>query len=270
LSETGQVTSNADRKCLQIICSLCQEPVKENLCCNGCQRKLVIEVIKKYGWAINDDTESKIHLLPTDKHPADDWAIIAAMGLLKLGWNQSMLSGGDKEAHNFWLQAAVLLEFAHSKSKANPQILLLLIRLYTVLGAGSLALRAYKKLGLKQIQTETLGYLMSDRISSMHPHPVEDYDSNSDMDVLDPCERLENIQKMSRNFKNQIATNSWKAFECGSYDTVFQLLEVSNRLSQSLNIASAVIELRRIKRITDPKAVMDSNNYGYDLLRKLK
>ena len=161
-----------------------------------------------------------------------------------------------------------MLEFAHTHSKPNPQILLLLTRLYSQLGAGSLAMRAYGRLGLKQIQGDTLSYTLFDRISSLHPHTVDD--SSATEEARDPSKQLKKLQRIYRGFRNQIITNSWRSFEHGSYDSIFQLMEVSGKLSRSMTSAMSAIELRRIDRLTQPNAVLTPNSHGYDVLRKFK
>jgi N-terminal acetyltransferase B complex non-catalytic subunit len=219
---------------------------------------------------MDDDGIGK-RLKSTDQHPADEWAIIAAMCLLKLAGCRPWV---PSESHDLFsrldtqqlLRATLILEFAHTRSKLNPQILLLLIRLYSQLGAGSLAMRAYGKLGLKQIQGDTLSYTLFDRISSLHPHTVDD--GSAAEEVLDPSKQLKKLQRIYRGFRNHIITNSWRSFEHGSYDSIFQLMEVSGKLSTSMTSAMSAIELRRIDRLTRPNTVLGPNSHGYDVLRK--
>lgn len=222
---------------------------------------------------MEDDDGIAKRLKSTDQHPADEWAIIAAMCLMKMAGCRPW---APNESHDMFsrletrqlLRATLMLEFAHTHSKPNPQILLLLIRLYSQLGAGSLAMRAYGRLGLKQIQGDTLSYTLFDRISSLHPHTVDD--SSATEEARDPSIQLKKLQRIYRGFRNQIITNSWRSFEHGSYDSIFQLMEVSGKLSRSMTSAMSAIELRRIDRLTQPNAVLTSNSHGYDVLRKFK
>jgi len=222
---------------------------------------------------MDDDDGIAKRLKSTDQHPADEWAIIAAMCLVKMArckpWAPNephdMFSRPDTQQ---LLRATLILEFAHTHSKPNPQILLLLVRLYSQLGAGSLALRAYGRLGLKQIQSDTLSYTLFDRISSLHPHTVDD--NSTAEEAGDPPKQLKKLQRIYRSFRNQIITNSWRSFEHGSYDSIFQLMEVSSKLSHSVTSAMSAIELRRIYRLTQPNALLTPNSHGYDVLRKFK
>lgn len=213
-----------------------------------------------------------LKLLPTDTHPLDDMAIMAAISLIKLTatpyprfWAKPY-DFEKRHGHQRLIQAAALLEFAHSKSAANTQILLLLVKLYSMMGAGSLALRAYNKLNIKQIQGDTLGYIIFDRISSLHPHPVQD-EINGTTQTLDPAANIANVQRMYGNVPAQINNNCKRSFEAGSYDSVCQLVNASDKLSRSIGTAITVVELRKIVRMTDQNAVFTKQSQGYDLLR---
>jgi len=244
--------------------------------CEGCHKYFIWDCMGKYSFAINGEIQllwKPLELLPTDIHPGDDFALVAAMSLIKLGsplyvkYFADPVGFPQRNGPKRLIQAAALLEFAHSKSPANPQILLLLIRLYSVLGAGSLAMRAYNKLNVKQIQGDTLGYMLFDRISSLHPHPVQDNVTGSP-EVLDPAAKLTKLQSIYRNFHDQITSNCWRSFEAGSYDSIFQLMEAHDKLSRSVGCAISVVELRKILRLTNPQTVFDKEGQGYDLLGK--
>ncbi len=239
--------------------------------CKSCLKSLATESLQNYSWTMDDDDRIGKSLKSTDQHPTDEWATLTAMSLMKMAGCRPWV---QNESHDMFseldtqqlLRATLILEFAHTRSKPNPQILLLLIRLYSQLGAGSLAMRAYGRLGLKQVQGDTLSYTLFDRISSLHPHTVDD--SSVGEEARDPSKLLKKLQRLYRSFRNQIMTNSWRSFEHGSYDSIFQLMDVSGKLSCSMTAAISAIELRRIDRLTQPHAVLTSNSHGYDLLRK--
>ncbi len=250
-------------------CDWCSEDCGK--LCMTCLQSLTMEAFHAYGWAVDDDGRIAENLKPTDKHPADEWAILAAMGLIKMA-DCLQVMGGDsqgtflKNAIQNFIRATAVLEFAHTCSKANPHIQLLLIRLYSLLGAGSLAMRAYHRLGLKQIQLNTLSYALFDRISSLHPHTVADHIGGS-LEVLEPLTQLQKMQRFQRGAKNQVLTNILRAFDHGSYDSVFQLMKYSDVFSRSIMLAMSAVESRRIDRLTNPEPVVDTNSHGYDILR---
>ncbi|KFY04476.1 hypothetical protein O988_00742, partial [Pseudogymnoascus sp. VKM F-3808] len=243
---------------------------KRHVWCERCQKVNVMRLVRDYSTAMKGfniggpwvqgcpiGIPKHLKLLPTDTHPLDDMAIMAATGLIKLTatpygrYYCKPVDFEKRHGHQRLIQAAALLEFAHSKSAANPQILLLLVKLYAMLGAGSLALRAYHKLNIKQIQGDTLGYVIFDRISSLHPHPVQD-EINGTAQTLDPAANIASVQRMS--------------FEAGSYDSVCQLDNASDKLSRSIGTAITVLEHRKIVRMTDPNAVLTKQSQGYNLL----
>ncbi|KFZ13020.1 hypothetical protein V502_06820 [Pseudogymnoascus sp. VKM F-4520 (FW-2644)] len=263
-------------------CAWCKN--KRYVWCEKCLKANIMRLIRDYSTAMKGfniggpwvqgcpiGTPVHLKLLPTDTHPIDDLAIMGAIGLIKLTatpytrfW-ANPVDFEKRHGHQRLIQAAALLEFAHSKSAANTQILLLLVKLYSLLGAGSLALRAYNKLNIKQIQGDTLGYIIFDRISSLHPHPVQD-EINGTAQTLDPAANIANVQRMYGNVRTQINNNSRRSFEAGSYDSVCQLVNASDRLSRSIGTAITVVELRKIVRMTDQNAVLSRQSQGYDLL----
>ncbi|KFY06783.1 hypothetical protein V492_07759 [Pseudogymnoascus sp. VKM F-4246] len=257
---------------------------KRYIWCERCQKWNAMRLIRDYSTAIKGfniggpwvkgapiGIPKHLKLLPTDTHPLDDMAIMAAINLIKLTatpyaqFYSSPVDFETRHGHQRLIQAAALLEFAHSKSAANTHILLLLVKLYSMLGAGSLALRAYHKLNIKQIQGDTLGYVIFDRISSLHPHPVQD-EINGTTQTLDPAANIAHVQRMYGNVRGQINNNSRRSFEAGSYDSVCQLVNASDQLSRSIGTAITVVELRKIVRITDQNAVLTKHSQGYDLL----
>ncbi|ELR02124.1 hypothetical protein VC83_06962 [Pseudogymnoascus destructans] len=257
---------------------------KRYVWCERCQKANVMRLVRDYSTAMKGfniggpwvegrpiGIPNHLKLLSTDTHPLDDMAIMAAISLIKLTatpYSRYWAKPDEFEirhGHQRLIQAAALLEFAHSKSAANTQILLLLVKLYSMMGAGSLALRAYNKLNIKQIQGDTLGYIIFDRISSLHPHPVQD-EINGTAQTLDPAANIANVQRMYGNVRTQINNNCKRSFEAGSYDSVCQLVNASDKLSRSIGTAITVIELRKIVRMTDQNAVLTKQSQGYDLL----
>ncbi|KAI1005849.1 hypothetical protein K3495_g2373 [Podosphaera aphanis] len=211
--------------------------------------ELAEELMKSYQTAIKDDGRITKNLLTTDRHPADDMAVLASMCLIKLGLHSKRSLTDDGTSR--FLQATALLEFALKHSQSNFQIILLLIRLYSYLGCGSLAMKHYHRLLLKQIQLDTLSYTIFDRISTLHPHPFDHLSSGFTKKYF-PIEHLQKQQKFYQRTKDQISRNIWLAFQHGSYNSVFEMIEVSERLRCSMSAASCVIESRKISRFLSP------------------
>lgn len=257
---------------------------RRGMCCEHCLRAVILYGMATYDHAINGWAEkawSPFATKKTDMHPGDDAVIMVAMALIKLGGRREQIqekfpikngqadtSFRKRHSDKRLIQAAAILEFAHSKSPANPQLLLLLVRLYLVLGAGSLAMRAYSKLNLKQVQGETLGYVLLDRISMMHPYPCHDIMTGDEPVPFDPAIELAKIHQRYRAFKTQISRNYMTCLQTGSYGSIFQLIDVQEKLSPSLACVMSVMELRKLIRIRDPDTLFTKSSHGYDILRK--
>jgi N-terminal acetyltransferase B complex non-catalytic subunit len=246
------------------VCKYCTNPCE--IYCDMCLEQVAKDAVAAYSSAINDDGRISASLLPTDRHPADDFCTLAAMALTKLSISSSDTAGETIKTHRaaYVLQATLLLDYAWSKSKSNSDFSLLLVRLYSSLGCGSQAMKAYLHLNLKQIQLDTLGYILLDRISSLHPHPFSSAPDGSS-ENYSPVEHLKRHQKMYRNIRGQVAQNTWKAFEHGSYDTIFQFKEFSDIMSSGMIATSSFAETKRIVRLIKPTTY---TNGSYKILRK--
>ena len=165
----------------------------------------------------------------------------------------------------YTLQATSLLEYAWSRSKSNSQIALFLTTLYSELGCSSLAMRAYKRLGIKQIQNTTLSYTMFDGIATMHPHPFPSGDNLQQRGVI---EELRDQQKIYKYSPKQISNRIWTSFEQNNYNTVFELEEVKKALAYNVSAVRPMIESRRVSRLLEPKMWLTTSSFGYDILRK--
>ncbi|PQE03427.1 N-acetyltransferase B complex non catalytic subunit protein [Rutstroemia sp. NJR-2017a BBW] len=246
------------------ICKYCSNPCE--IYCDVCLEQVAKDAVAAYSSAINDDGRISAGLLPTDRHPADDFCTLAAMALMKLSISSSDTAGETIKTRRtaYILQATLLLDYAWSKSKSNSDFSLLLVRLYASLGCGSQAMKAYLHLNLKQIQLDTLGYMLLDRISSLHPHPFPSAPDGSS-ENYSPIEHLKRHQKMYRNIRGQVAQNTWKAFEHGSYDTIFQFKEFSDIMSSGMMAISSFAKTKRIVRLIKPTTY---TNDSYKVLRK--
>ncbi|KAL3417865.1 hypothetical protein PVAG01_10875 [Phlyctema vagabunda] len=248
-------------------CAWCESSCQ--VYCKKCLATQARSSILTYGSAIDDNGRITSTLLPTDMHPADDLCIIAAMCLIKIAgilpYSEQYCKALRGKAASYLLRAALLLEYAWSHSKANAQISLLLVRIYTQLGCGSLAMRAYQRLGLKQIQLMTLSYTLFDRISSLHPHPFVHLQDDG-AKIASPSNQLQNYLKVFKRFEGQVNTNIYKAFEHGNYDSAIQLFNAGFTIKHSLAVVSCFIELRKINRVLHPNDVLDLATDGFDML----
>ncbi|KAH6709317.1 N-acetyltransferase B complex non catalytic subunit-domain-containing protein [Leptodontidium sp. MPI-SDFR-AT-0119] len=245
-------------------CISCSEPC--GISCQNCLTLTAEESIKSYRAAASD-AKLVADLPSTDRHPADDFSVLAAMCLIKLALVESDHSSEtlNSSRARYLLQAAVLLEVASVPSRSNFQISLILIRLYRYLGCGSLAMRAFERLALKQVQLDTLSYVILDRISTFHPHPFAQLPNGSDK-TRTPIEQLQKQRKLYKSAQEHSIKNVWLSFKHSSYNSVFEIREVQDSLSRSLARVMSVVESTRIARLVEPKRPLAEISQEYDIL----
>ncbi|KAH8602738.1 N-acetyltransferase B complex non catalytic subunit-domain-containing protein [Bisporella sp. PMI_857] len=244
----------------QLVCDICSTP--SSLFCQQCLLKLGQSTIECYKVAITDGGVAK-GLLSTDRHPADDLVVLSAMCLIKTSLGSAPSIGGPNASHI--LRATILLEFAWTRSKHNFQITLLLMKLYIYLGCASLAMRAYQRLGIKQIQQDTLSFSLLDRISSLHPHPFSHQPEDA-AKLLEPMEQIVEQQRYYPQAFNHMKKNIWRSFQEGSYCSVIQITEAQETLSRSMASILSAIESGRILRLIAPKISLTPALVGHDVL----
>ncbi|KAH7364272.1 N-acetyltransferase B complex non catalytic subunit-domain-containing protein [Rhexocercosporidium sp. MPI-PUGE-AT-0058] len=245
-------------------CISCSKPC--GISCKHCLTLMAEETIKSYRAAASDD-ELVSDLPSTDRHPADDFSVLAAMCLVKLALVESVHSSEPLNSCrvSYLLQAAVLLEVASVPSRSNFQISLMLIRVYRYIGCGSLAMRAFERLALKQVQLDTLSYVILDRISTFHPHPFEQLPNGSDK-TRTPIEQLQKQRKLYKSAQEHSIKNVWLSFKHSSYNSVFEIREVQDTLSRSLARVMSVVESTKIARLLEPKRPLAEISQEYDIL----
>lgn len=94
----------------------------------------------------------------TELQARDDFAILAASTLV------SAYAGSGKPS--YLTQAIAILEYALSQSQFNHRFRILLIRIYRLIGAPTLAHEHYRGLRVKQMQSDSLSHLVLARAST--------------------------------------------------------------------------------------------------------
>lgn len=226
--------------------------------CEVCLEQLSKNSIAAYTSAMNENGRISKSLLPTDRHPADDFCTLAAMCLMKLAFSGSGDADGPLKSKKiaYTLQAAILLEYGWSKSTSNSDFSLILVRIYSSLGCGQEAMKAYLHLNLKQIQLDTLGYNIFDRMSSLHPHPFSVAPDGSS-ENLKPVDHLNSQRKMYRHSRQHVLRTIWQSFEHENYDTIFQLQEFSSVVTNTISAVSSIVEPTKISRFLKEDAPGD-------------
>ena len=185
----------------------------------------------------------EFELPPSDRRPGDDAALLAAMGLIRL------FKMGKRHA---LVQSVVVLEHILLSSRYNYDVLLILVRLYMFLGAGSLAMERYNRLSIKNIQHATISWVLYTRLSSIHPYPASYSSTGNGRITIAPIEGMSSAfdwhtsaEMLSRKAIHSMQDNGqWKM----SLDALDTNRAVFDGFARCLFYAEA----RRIERLSPP------------------
>lgn len=182
-----------------------------------------------------------------ENQPRDDLGLLAVMSLIRLSDYQQRADDSEKTPSSELIRSAALLEHFCRDSPHNYQILLLLVRIYLLLGAGSIAMKTFGKLSVKQIQNETVGHNLYTRLATIHPHGappiVADY-----KDFI-PEAALGQAIKFYENADRTTTRQRTAGLNLGSYVNVEGAIELQNSLRNSICKRMWVLEARRIDRL---------------------
>lgn len=159
------------------------------------------------------------------------------------------------------VQAAGILEHLLLKSPHNYEALLLLVRIYLLLGAGSLALKKFSKLSVKQIQYETVAHNLFTRLATIHPQsapPSLDLDRKD----YDPQAGLRQALLFYRNAESATTYSLSTGLDNGSYINVEGSIELRNDLKNSLCRKMWALEARRLHRIVGGPSISQYDKIG--------
>ncbi|EMR10944.1 hypothetical protein PNEG_01089 [Pneumocystis murina B123] len=187
-----------------------------------------LQLAKEYGNSLFLDD----HLNVTDKQYGDDFLILSVHALIN-----TFFIGNDQ---SYLIQAILFLELGLLHSKYNFQFKLLLVRLYCMIGAFSLALFTYQSLSIKQIQYDTLSYIFMTKCSNYYP-------SKSFQNEL----RIAKYIYIS-NIK-EVPEMLVLAYENGSYSNIDNFIEFATRLNNSIWRYMLRYELLHLSYLIDNK-----------------
>ncbi|KAL1965647.1 hypothetical protein VTN77DRAFT_5324 [Rasamsonia byssochlamydoides] len=192
-----------------------------------------------------------------ENRPADDLCLLAVMALIRISdnWQRSQQ---NKSPSSVLIRAAGILERLLLDSPHNYQALLLLVRLYLLLGAGSIALKTFSKLSVKQMQNETVGHNLFTRLSTVHPHsapPIE----GAEYKDFNPQSALVQALTFYRNADVTATKSRTNGLNYGSYVNIEGSIDLQKRLRQSICRRMWALDVRRMQRLVggDPMSRYD-------------
>ncbi|OJJ44687.1 hypothetical protein ASPZODRAFT_134775 [Penicilliopsis zonata CBS 506.65] len=215
----------------------------------------IARCLKAYKDMVRSDKSSEPSTI--ESRPSDDLFVLAAMCLIRFG--QGQVDGPqDLIPNTVLIRAAGILERLIVDSPHNYQALLFLVRIYLRLGAGSLALKTFSKLSVKQIQYETVAHNLFTRLASIHPHsapPIE----GAEYKDFNPQSAFVQALNFYRNANITTGRHRTNGLDYGSYVNVEGSIELQRRLNQSICRKIYAFEARRTQRLTggDPMSRYD-------------
>ncbi|EQC32111.1 hypothetical protein SDRG_10307 [Saprolegnia diclina VS20] len=127
------------------------------------------------------------------------------------------------------VQAAAALELGLSRSAYNFQMKMLLCRVYALLGAGDAVLSRYKELDIKQIQLDSLSYLVLDGLFGLQ----------MDKDGLRLCESIRALHKTTSRDTPEFIGRAYRLGVYSKAQDMTSFLLCKMRRSEMLALATA-------------------------------
>ncbi|KAE8148562.1 N-acetyltransferase B complex non catalytic subunit-domain-containing protein [Aspergillus avenaceus] len=182
-----------------------------------------------------------------ESQASDDLCVIAAMSLMRFS-GTSVSSGQEETPDIILIRAAAILERLLVDSPHNYQALLLLVRIYLRLGSGSLALKTFSKLSVKQMQFETVAHNLFTRLATIHPHsapPIE----GAEYKDFHPQSAFVQALNFYRTTEITTVRHRSNGLELGSYMNIEGTIELQRRLKNSICRRMWALDVRRMQRL---------------------
>lgn len=185
-----------------------------------------------------------LNLPVSDRLPGDDAALLAAMGLIRLYKTRQT----HPEHNNALLRSVVVLEHLLLRSKHNYDALLILVRLYMFLGAGSLAMERYSRLSIKNLQYVTISWVLYTHISTIHPHPVTISRNGGGQTAIDPASDMAQALDWHKSASGLSKKSVTSMQENGQWSMSLDALSTSTHIESGFSKLLLLIETKRIAR----------------------
>lgn len=189
------------------------------------------------------------NLPASERQPGDDAAILAAMALIRLH------RGGHFPS---LLRSIVILESLGSYSSRNYDAILILVRLYMFLGAGSLATLWYKRLSIKNLQHATLSWILFTRISTIYPLPVGLIHKAKTETTVTDCSRGM-VQAIDwHGAASKINDRSMRQMLAqGHYSMILDNIPSTRLVREGFSKFLLIVELKRVERLARATQLTD-------------
>ncbi|KAK3109760.1 hypothetical protein LTR53_016622, partial [Teratosphaeriaceae sp. CCFEE 6253] len=146
------------------------------------------------------------------------------------------------------LQAAYLAESLLHHDTNIHEARLILVYLYMRLGLGSLAMRLFDSLGVKELQHDTIAHALFTRLSLLHPHATS-WGPGPDEGML-PLKRTAHALGVYARCEQKLAETEAGVLSHGQTGMLFDLQELRHSLRTSFSRRVTLLEQRRAARLT--------------------
>nr|POE51552.1 n-terminal acetyltransferase b complex subunit arm1 [Quercus suber] len=154
----------------------------------------------------------------------------------------------------FLLYGAFMAELLLRHNPHIHEARLILVYLYICLDLGSLAIRLFDSLGIKEIQYDTVGHSLLTDIATTHPLAHGSGRKN----VFDPLKRTAAALAVYSRYEHKLAETQADVLNHGQTGMIFDLQELRDRLHASLSRRITVLQHRRISRLINASSSVDA------------
>lgn len=195
-----------------------------------------------------------------ESQPSDELLLLAAMALIR--FSNLWADGDEKSTRDITLiRASAILGRLFIDSPQNYHALLLQVRICHLLGAGSLALKAFSSLKIKNLQWETVAHTLYTRFATIHPHsgPLTENGECKDFDpqaaMVEALAFYRNTERTSLIFRN-------KGLDLGTYANVEETVDLQRRMKESICRKMYALEVRRMQRLAGGDSMAGFDDIG--------
>lgn len=217
-------------------------------------REQVDDFVSRCLKAYRETAQRKSEEFTMESQPRDDFCLLAAASIIRSS-DHGKRAQEFKSPSTALIRAIAVLNRLLQYSPHNYQALLLLVRLYLLLGAGSLALKTFARLSTKNIQNETVGHNLFTRLATIHPHSAPPTDG--DFKDFMPHAALAQALDFYRNADRAMVRQRSVGLNMGSYVNVQASISLHKALCQSICRRLWALEIRRIDRLVG-RGVIDA------------
>jgi hypothetical protein len=172
------------------------------------------------------------------------------------------------QAQGYNLQAACLLSHYIKSCPDDRQASLFLTKIYSHMGLGSLVLRQYSALRIKEMMHDSQSHVAYSRISTTYPFPTHTFPSpepapkGTAVDP-DPYVRIENVVSCYSDFVDDINHCLCNIEDLSFHDRMADFRELRESYERSFTKQLLALERRRIVRLSDrPADTRDFEDIG--------